>query len=340
MNLLTILSLILRASQVPWVDLAKEELRTAQLAQQVGAERLAITARFTRAKALALAGVDSDAPSYELAYEDRMTQLRSSGDDETADLVAELQRQADAEERWSTFLAEQNATATLQPGADEPAPVPAVPRPTPPPRPSTVDPNQAQLTPPELRVPGAQETPPSLRGQPAQPTPATGQPAQPTPGGSSSPAPAAGTPADPARSNDSRYLLTIPKLGITDLPVVETDIFDQSRFLADLHHGVAHDFCNPDEPCKSVIFGHSSGYANDPSPYKRAFVRLNELEVGDTITVNYRSRRYTYTVFKKEIVAPTAVQILKNYNYEELTLFTCWPINTWQKRLVVYTKRT
>ncbi len=350
MSLLSVIAVALQICAVPWVDLAEQEMRAATMAQEVGSERLAIQARFSRAKAFALTGVDETVDP--LVFNDRLSQIRASGDLTTAGLVEELQRQAAAEERWAHFLAEQNASVQLAPG-DTPTQIPT--RPTPPPNPTPAGQgttgaqpplgpdgrplatgSQPPLGPDGLPLPSGIQPPlataPSTSGTPpAAASPSAGTP----PKGSTT----TGGPQAPVRTEDTRYLLSIPKIGLADIPIIETDIFDQGTFLSDLRSGVAQAFCHPGEPCKSVIFGHSSGFANDVSNYKRVFVRLNELEVGDTVKVNYRSRSYTYVVFKKEIVAPDAVEILKNYDWEELTLFTCWPINTWQKRLVVYTKR-
>lgn len=295
MSFFAFIAFLIQSSQVPWVDMAERHIARVAMEQQLAAQRVAITARFTRSKSFALADVDEDVDP--IAFADRLAAMRAEGEGETAALVEELQRQAEAEGAWAEKLANANATTNLDPEQEPPAPTtPSAPKPIPP-------------------------RPPMQRPAPL-PTKVTTTPAK-----------------NPVTTTAKGYTLSISKLGINEAPIIETDILDQKRFLSDLKGGVAHDFCNPGEPCKSVIFGHSSGFARDISAYKRIFARLNEMEVGDTVDVTRDGKRYTYKVFKKEIVGPNAVQILRNYNYEELTLFTCWPINTWKQRLVVYTKR-
>jgi LPXTG-site transpeptidase (sortase) family protein len=328
MNLFALIAFCINATHVSWTDLAMQQIDHIMLSRQIYAERLAIQARFTHSKAFTLAGVEDIRDTY--AFRSRLEELRKNGEYVTAEMLEKLEEQALEEEQKAQTIAGTNVTVALTPDTE----------------------NTTGESTPSSSGQGT-TTSPTTPGTPALPTPGQQQPipALPTPGGTSSPAlptpdtsqEPSGTPGvqgpGPVPDGSKEYRLSIPKLDIYNVPVIKTDIMNEDRFLSDLKNGVAQDFCNPGEPCKNVIFGHSSGYRNDPSKYKQIFARLNELNNGDHIVVDYKGKRYTYVVFKKEIVAPDAIGILRNYNYEELTLFTCWPINTWQKRLVLYTKR-
>lgn len=141
-----------------------------------------------------------------------------------------------------------------------------------------------------------------------------------------------------AVSNDPR--LIIPKINV-DVPVNWNTTPDYNSQMAGMANGVAY-FGIPGADSKpgqignTVLSGHSSNQWTDPGKYKFIFVRLDDLQKGDTIYINYQGTRYTYTVTKKEVVAPTDVQALIYPTTKPmLTLITCTPIGTAQSRLLV-----
>lgn len=137
-------------------------------------------------------------------------------------------------------------------------------------------------------------------------------------------------------SSDPR--LIIPKLNI-DVPIrfdiAVTDV------MAAMNNGVAHYRINgasayPGQIGNFIITGHSAGDVYSSNPYKYIFSGLERLEDGDLIYVNYKSVRYTYSVFKKEVVEPTDVAALVlQTNKPLITLVTCTPLGTSRYRLLV-----
>lgn len=134
--------------------------------------------------------------------------------------------------------------------------------------------------------------------------------------------------------------LIIPKINV-DVPVVYDIGSDYDSQMEAMTQGVAHFAIpgansQPGEIGNTVIAGHSSNDLFDSGKYKFIFAQLDKLEVGDIIYANYKSTRYTYTVTKKEVVAPTNVDVLI---YETktpvLTLITCTPLGTAKNRLLV-----
>jgi LPXTG-site transpeptidase (sortase) family protein len=133
------------------------------------------------------------------------------------------------------------------------------------------------------------------------------------------------------------YTLTIPRLNIINVNVSFADPFDSNGSLGVLHAGLGHYLSPPGGGHKMVIFGHSSGYNWDHSPYKYIFTKIDQIQDGDLIYLNYQEKGYIYQVNKKEIRPATDMDpVMKDYGYEEMALYTCWPPNGISKRYVVY----
>ncbi len=134
--------------------------------------------------------------------------------------------------------------------------------------------------------------------------------------------------------------LIIPKINV-DVPVVYGANYDHDSQMKAMEKGVSHFAIPganavPGQVGNTVFSGHSSNDLFDPGDYKFIFAQLDKLQNGDTIYVNYNSVRYTYTVTKKEVVLPSQVDKL-TYTTDKpvLTLITCTPLGTAQKRLLV-----
>lgn len=91
------------------------------------------------------------------------------------------------------------------------------------------------------------------------------------------------------------------------------------------------------EPGNVVITAHSSGTASF-GPYRFAFTKLGELEVGEEFQITAGTATYTYRVYAKEIVWPSQVDRLPDDDRSTVTLVTCWPPWTNLKRLLVHSE--
>lgn len=134
--------------------------------------------------------------------------------------------------------------------------------------------------------------------------------------------------------------LIIPKINV-NVPVVYDVGYDHNSQMKAMEKGVAHFAIPgansvPGQVGNTVFSGHSSNDLFDPGDYKFIFAQLDKLQTGDTIYVNYKSTRYTYTITKKEVVKPNQVDKL-TYATDKpvLTLITCTPLGTAEKRLLV-----
>lgn len=139
---------------------------------------------------------------------------------------------------------------------------------------------------------------------------------------------------------DAEPRLIIPKINV-DVPVIYDVGNDYKSQMKAMEKGVAHfaipgASSHPGQIGNTVLSGHSSNDLFDSGDYKFIFAQLEKLAVGDSIYANYKSKRYTYTITKKEVVKPTQVdKLVHSTNKPVLTLITCTPLGTALNRLLV-----
>lgn len=131
--------------------------------------------------------------------------------------------------------------------------------------------------------------------------------------------------------------IVIKKIGVKAPVVYGQKSVNESAFQLALRDGVVHypQTAKPGEDGNVVIFGHSSGQVWAPGDYKFIFTHLSKLEVSDKIFIEYKGTRYIYNVSGKKIVQPTEVSVLSQSNHNKLTLITCTPVGTSEKRLII-----
>jgi len=88
----------------------------------------------------------------------------------------------------------------------------------------------------------------------------------------------------------------------------------------------------PDAGGNTVITGHRFHYL---PPNNKTFYNLDKLGKGDKLVVFWKKGRYVYTVSEIFEVTPDQVEIESNTEESVLTLYTCTPLWTSSKRLVV-----
>lgn len=136
------------------------------------------------------------------------------------------------------------------------------------------------------------------------------------------------------------FHLLIPSLNISAPVIADVDGNDKNAYFKALQSGVAQykGTAKPGEGSNIFIFGHSSYYWWDPGKYKTIFAHLEDIKVGDDISVWNNQKEYKYKVSKTEVVEPTDVSVLAPTKSEQLTLMTCVPPGTAEKRLIVIAK--
>jgi LPXTG-site transpeptidase (sortase) family protein len=132
------------------------------------------------------------------------------------------------------------------------------------------------------------------------------------------------------------FALYIEKIDILAPVIFGVDGTNQKEYLNTLEHGVAHfdGTSLPGQGGNIFIFGHSSTQSGK-GPYARVFEDIDILEIGDNITTYYQGEQFDYIVREKKIVAENNLSVLKDTSSEQLTLMTCWPIGTDEKRIVI-----
>ena len=135
--------------------------------------------------------------------------------------------------------------------------------------------------------------------------------------------------------------LIIPKIAV-DVPIVwDANAASQASLNAAMDKGVVWfnipgANAKPGEVGNFVVSGHSSNDWLDNGKYKFIFARLEQMQKGDNIYVNYNGKRYTYTVTGSQVVKPTDVHALQtNATKPTMTLITCVPLGTDLNRLLV-----
>lgn len=121
--------------------------------------------------------------------------------------------------------------------------------------------------------------------------------------------------------------LVIPKIGV-DIPVVEGK---NERALLVGAWRIPGTSTTP-EKSNMVVSAHRFRYR---PPSSKTFYLLDKLKAGDIIILYWKGQEYDYRVSETAVVGPKAVEILDPTASPRLTLFTCTPLFSTAKRLVV-----
>jgi sortase A len=135
----------------------------------------------------------------------------------------------------------------------------------------------------------------------------------------------------------SDFGLRIDKISINVPVVANVDPLDESSYQKALYGGVAQakDSSVPGRGGNIFIFGHS-GSVDAKHPYGQILSKLNELKIGDQVIVYYQKKEYKYSVTKSTLYAPEDLSALQPTTKERLTIMTCWPPGTLDKRMIIF----
>ena len=95
------------------------------------------------------------------------------------------------------------------------------------------------------------------------------------------------------------FFIDIPKIHAQAPIVINVDAWDKNQYTAQLKQGVAHasGTALPGDPGTSFLFAHSSDWPWNITRYNTAFFKLNQLQIGDTITIYRDQQPLSYVVF-------------------------------------------
>jgi len=131
-------------------------------------------------------------------------------------------------------------------------------------------------------------------------------------------------------------VILIPKIDAV-LPIIETRSYDLNALHSDLDSGAVLYPASAlfGQTGQTVLLGHSAPDNWPDIKHDTAFSRIDELAAGDTITVYYHDKVYSYQVTRSEIIAKGGDLSGSPPAGNSLVLMTCWPPGRDQKRIAV-----
>jgi sortase A len=87
----------------------------------------------------------------------------------------------------------------------------------------------------------------------------------------------------------------------------------------------------PGAPGTVAIAGHRTTYL---APFRH----VDRLRAGDRVVLTMPYARFTYAVQGQQIVAPTALGVIRRVGYDRLVLSACHPLYSAAKRIVVFAR--
>jgi sortase A len=142
------------------------------------------------------------------------------------------------------------------------------------------------------------------------------------------------------KEENDNFELKIEKINISAPIVLDVDGANENEYYKALENGVAHmkGTSKPSEQGNVVIFGHSSKNNDYVGDYGKIFANLDDIAIGDEIKIaktNNNNEQYTYSVAEKKIISAGDVSVISATQNDQLTILTCWPIGSNEKRLAI-----
>ena len=139
---------------------------------------------------------------------------------------------------------------------------------------------------------------------------------------------------EPAKPAPPAYKPTV--LGRIQVPKIDEDLLlVEGVKKADLRLGAGHipGTSLPGEIGNCAIAGHRN------YTFGSFFNRLDELQIGDKVTIDFNKKKYTYVAYEKLVVLPEDTSVInKNDKDKILTLITCTPVRIATHRLIIHFK--
>ena len=130
--------------------------------------------------------------------------------------------------------------------------------------------------------------------------------------------------------------IIIPSIGV-DVPIEMSPSLEDEDVIETLNFGAAlyPNGVLPGRLGNTFIAAHSTGVAWH-GKYRFAFLRVNELEPGNLLYLDYNGTRYTYEMTDKDIIVPTPdYRIESGRPVPTMSLMACWPLWSTQKRMII-----
>lgn len=135
----------------------------------------------------------------------------------------------------------------------------------------------------------------------------------------------------------SEFDLLIPSIDVFAPVVADVDGYNQKQYRDALKKGVAHfnSTAKPGEDGNVFIFGHSTDWQLVEGNYQTVFKNLPDLKKDQDIILQYKQKRYYYKVLYNKITAYDDMTWIGQNDKDVVTLMTCYPIGSNEKRMIV-----
>ena len=149
------------------------------------------------------------------------------------------------------------------------------------------------------------------------------------------------TPIAPEKPSVAASHVSIPSVGINAPIKWNVNGLDMSEYLPVLASGAAHFKGTPlpGQGGSTLIFAHSSFDYDLPGNNDEIFRPLHNIQIGDTVYVEYKGYVYKYSVYQTKVIVPTDPEFVSQNGPERVMLMTCTPIGSTKNRLLVYAQR-
>lgn len=143
----------------------------------------------------------------------------------------------------------------------------------------------------------------------------------------------------------NEFYIKIDKIGLKHKIIEDVDPNDPDQYLPIIDNYIAHGKYTslPNEPeGNTYLFAHSKNTTLNRIPEGGWFSTIDLLEEEDLIEIHYQGDVYTYEVVNSVIIEPDNTSVYKSQsvfeNTNSLTLQTCYPRGTTEKRLIITAK--
>jgi len=135
------------------------------------------------------------------------------------------------------------------------------------------------------------------------------------------------------------FMLFIPKINARSRVLANVNPYDSTIYYKALESGIAHAEGTPlpGNFGNTFLFAHSGRNFYDGKHQNVQFYLLDKLTNGDLVYLKYLDKVYKYEITDTKKVWPGDLQYLtfQNFNYNKLTLMSCWPAGiNYQRQLV------
>jgi len=137
------------------------------------------------------------------------------------------------------------------------------------------------------------------------------------------------------KTSDSEGLSSVSEQNILIIPKinVKIDIIEgEDESVLDNGAWRMPQTSTPDKGSNTAIAGHRWKYQ---PPSEKTFYLLDKLEIGDTFQIYWNGEEYDYKVSSISIVLPTDLSVIKPTSSSIVTLITCTPLFSTEKRLII-----